>query len=229
MTSTAESYIEQLDSIAGWFSPRDAALFTYLLRTQVAAGAFGDLLEIGCFMGKSAILLGYGQGPDELVVCDIFGNPGLHHCCTDHPLFTAATADRFYANWDLYHPVRPVAYACDSLDLTHFIDNRRFRFIHIDGCHEFGCVATDISLAIGHAAPGCVIALDDYRATELPGVAAAVWQAVLAKLLFPFAVTDAKLYASASAEDAGVWLERLRRWHKTYELPGCEVVVMPPG
>lgn len=229
-----EVYVAQLDSIAGWFSLVDVLMFNDILRHQLEptyVGAPGDLLEIGCFMGKSAILLGYGQGENSLVVCDIFGDPDLHDCeaCTDHPMYRAATADRFCANWDLYHPVRPEAFACDSQHLEPRIAQRSFRFIHVDACHNYRCVQSDITLAVSHAAPGCVVALDDYRATQLPGVGAAVWQAVCFGLLFPFAVSDAKLYACVSANEARYWLDRLRGRGTTCAFPDYEVLVLPSG
>lgn len=237
MLTGTEVYVAQLDSIAGWFSLVDVLMFNDILRHQLEptyVGAHGDLLEIGCFMGKSAILLGYGRGEDSLVVCDIFGDPDLHACADDHPMFRAATADRFCANWDLYHPVRPEAFACDSQHLEPRIDGRSFRFIHVDACHNYRCVQSDITLAVSHAAPGCVIAIDDYRATQLPGVGAAVWQAVGSGLLFPFAVSDAKLYACVSGNEARYWLERLRGRGTTYALPVAhypdyELLVLPPG
>jgi len=51
-------------------------LFRKINELQHAEGKTGDLLEIGVYRGKSAILLGYLlQGEERLVLCDLFGAP----------------------------------------------------------------------------------------------------------------------------------------------------------
>lgn len=81
------------------------------------------------------------------------------------------------------------------MDLTL---DRPLRFSHIDGCHSYPCVASDIALGAAHTAPREVLALDDYRTEYLPGVAAAIWQAWAQGTIHPFAVTDDELYAATS-------------------------------
>jgi predicted O-methyltransferase YrrM len=43
-----------LDRIPGWFWPADQRLFAWFL----SAGTPGDLLELGTYLGKSAVLIG---------------------------------------------------------------------------------------------------------------------------------------------------------------------------
>lgn len=61
----------ELKDVPGWFPPLDQVLFTWFLEKQQLAG---DLLELGVYMGKSAILLGHHLRPGEaFTVCDLFG------------------------------------------------------------------------------------------------------------------------------------------------------------
>lgn len=59
------------DALPGWFNPDDLELFVRILEGQRGAGAAGDLLEIGAFQGKSAVVLGFfADATDRVHVCD---------------------------------------------------------------------------------------------------------------------------------------------------------------
>lgn len=222
----AEAYTAQIDTVRGWFYHPDVTLFGALLAVQLGGFVTGDLLEIGTYRGKSAILLGYGLRPDEqLVVCDLFGRVMGHtHILQRQKAYADLEQAQFLANWDRWHQRRPEVHACESGDLD--LDGRRFRFVHIDGCHSYQCVAKDVALAAQHAAEGAVIACDDYRTVQVPGVAAAVWQAVGDGLLYPFAATGMKLYGCASKSDQAYWLDQVRGRGEVYAFPGWEMVVV---
>jgi predicted O-methyltransferase YrrM len=217
-------YTEQMDNVDGWFFEADVELFSHLLACQTAEGIKGDMLEIGAYQGKSAILMGYGLRDDEeLVICDLFGAVMDHADIAQTPRreYAGLEQQQFLANWDRFHTRRPTLEVCESSALD--LGERALRFIHLDGCHSYRCVANDISLAVTHAAKRGVIAMDDYRGVETPGVAAAVWQAVGNGLLFPFAATYMKIYACASAADQSYWLERIRNRSDICALPDFEL------
>ena len=44
----------RVGAIPGWFNIDDLAHFSLLLNTQTTSGVHGDLLEIGCYHGRSA-------------------------------------------------------------------------------------------------------------------------------------------------------------------------------
>lgn len=204
-------YTEQMDKVDGWFFEADVELFSKLLACQTAEAVRGDMLEIGAYQGKSAILLGYGLRDDEeLVICDLFGAVMNHADIAQAPRreYSGLDQQQFLANWDRFHTRRPTLEVCESSKLD--LGDRSLRFVHIDGCHGYQCVANDITLAVTHTARRGVIALDDYRGVETPGVAAAVWQAVGNGVLFPFAATYMKIYACTSAADQRYWLERVK-------------------
>ena len=211
MTDPWILYTEEMDKVDGWFYQADVELFSHLLGCQTAEGIKGDLLEIGAYQGKSAILMGYGLRDDEeLVICDLFGAVTDHADISVVPRqqYSGLEQEQFLTNWDRFHSRRPTLAVCESSELD--LADRALRFVHIDGCHSYRCVAKDISLAATHAAERGVIALDDYRSVQTPGVAAAVWQAVGNGILFPFAATYMKIYACTSAADQRFWLERVK-------------------
>ncbi len=227
MTDPSLPDTAQLDAVEGWFYTVDVDFFSTLLGFQTADGIKGDMLEIGAYRGKSAILMGYGLRDDEeFVICDLFGAVMDH---ADIPLnrrqqYSGLEEDEFLANWDRFHSRRPRLEVCESSELD--LGDRQFRFIHIDGCHSYQCVAKDISLAAAHTAKRGVIALDDYRAAEAPGVPAAIWQAVANGVLFPFAGTWMKMYACASADDQKYWLERVRNRGEISVFPDFEMAII---
>ena len=227
MTDPSIPYTAQMDTIDGWFYAVDVDFFSNLLAYQRTEDIKGNMLEIGTYQGKSAILMGYGLRDDEeLVICDLFSAVMDH---ADIPLnrrqqYSGLEQEEFLANWDRFHTRRPTLEVCESSELD--LGDQVFRLIHIDGCHSYQCVAKDISLAVTHTAKRGVIAMDDYRAVEAPGVAAAIWQAVGNGFLFPFAATYMKIYACTSAADQSYWLERVRERGEIYAFPDFETVVI---
>jgi hypothetical protein len=224
MTDPWIFYTEEMGKVDGWFYEADVELFSDLLSRQLAEDVKGDLLEIGAYQGKSAILMGYLLRDDEeLVICDLFSAVMDHD---DIPLiprqdYAGLEQQQFLANWDRFHTRRPTLEVCESSALD--LGDRALRFIHIDGCHSYQCVAKDINLAATHTAKRGVIAMDDYRGVQTPGVAAAIWQAVGNGLLFPFAATYMKIYACTSAADQKYWLERVRDRGDIHALPDFEL------
>jgi methyltransferase family protein len=224
MTDPWILYTEEMDQVDGWFYQADVELFGNLLARQTAEGTKGDLLEIGAYQGKSAILMGYGLRDDEeLVICDLFGAVMDHAdiAQASRQDYAGLEQQQFLANWDRFHSRRPRLEVCESSALD--LGDRILRFSHIDGCHSYQCVAKDIALAVTHAGQRGVIAMDDYRGVRTPGVAAAVWQAVGNGLLFPFAATYTKIYACTSAADQKYWSERVRNRDDNIYFPDFEL------
>src|SRR5689334_17639302 len=72
-----QSTIASYRDIRGWFTPIDHRVFTGLLDEQ-AESTPGDLVEIGAFMGKSAVVIGgYTRADERFVVIDLFGDLSL--------------------------------------------------------------------------------------------------------------------------------------------------------
>ena len=222
MLESAAQYVQRCDEIPGFFYLADFVLFDFILAHQLDSGVTGDMLEIGVYRGKSAILMGCGLRPAErLIACDLFEEVLSHKDLGDEHRKTYGDLDaaEFCRNWDQYHSRAQLdVRVCDSAQLTEL---PQLRFTHIDGCHNHQCVRGDIELVAEHTGPRGVISLDDYRVTEEPGVAAAISEAVTSGELFPFCASDSKIYAATNLDDQAHWVAALKA------VPGVQVAPFP--
>lgn len=229
-----ETFLEVLckdGPMAGWFSDLDGCVFAEIMSRQPK----GDVLEIGTYVGDSAIPMGDFVKPDEkFVVCDLWEDVLTTDEIDykDRMHYAGLTLETFLKNWDDYHKHwRPEIRQCDSLNLD--LGDREFRFSHIDGCHMYEYVIRDIRLAADHCAEFGVLVMDDYRRQHVPGVAAAVWHAEHEGVIHPFATTPDKLYAATNPDAARHWLDVLAgsamqlEWDAdTYTFPTYEVLMV---
>jgi hypothetical protein len=203
LSSTTADLIERCKDVPGFLDGLDAALFLRLGEVQARHGIRGHLLEIGAWYGRSAIVLGAVKRQDEeLHVCDLFETPpptAAGRCelaGKDVPL-AAPSRTQFEAAYEGVHGELPVVHQCASSMLSASeLGANQFRFIHIDGSHNYDAVLRDIALARELAADKCVIIFDDFRNLGHLGVAAAVWPTVVSSEVEPFACTPAKLYTT---------------------------------
>lgn len=214
MSADLAPYLEAVDSIPGWFYPNDVALFVDISAYQRERGDSGDLLEIGAYMGKSAVLLGYLLGAGErLVVCDLFEADAASAEARREKdqWYQGLAREQFEENYGRYHDSLPHVVAGPSTELDQMGPDGSFRFVHVDGGHQYEVVRHDLECARRLLAPGGVVAVDDWRSVHTPGVIAATWEAVVADGLVPFCITEQKLYGSwdpataPSAEDVERW------------------------
>lgn len=194
---------EELHDIRGWLAPVDAQVLGVLLQLQTERGTSGDVLEIGAFEGRSAILLAKLLQPGEgLVVCDLFGDPapdGTNQSENDAQ-YAALRRATFEQNCRRHLVDQPEVHQCPSADLIDRLAAGRFRFVHLDGSHSYDVVRSDIDTARVLLGPGGVVAFDDYRSAHTPGVAAAAWSAVVEGALSVLCLTPSKLYATFDHE-----------------------------
>jgi len=223
--SDVAHYIErEMSEIPGWLSATDARIFEWISHLQGQRGLTGDILEIGVYRGKSAVLLGHLlRGRERLVLCDLFDQPvspsgappGPSAPADESPWYPGATLDGFLVTYGRYHAQPPVVYQCPSTELAAHENARGFRMIHIDGSHAYDNVRSDIALAATMLLPEGLVILDDYRSFHTPGVSAAVWEGVVNDGLLPLWLTQDKMYASWGL-DVGELREPLQRmFHRT--------------
>ena len=183
-----EYIIEGRESVPGWFERADAELFSAIDLAQRSAGLVGDILEIGCYQGSSAILLEYLRRPNEsLVVCDLFQDVAttlddFHHQ-TDS--YSDLSQESFESNFLRFHRSLPRIVAGPSTMLPSMNLGRTFRLIHVDGLHDYQIVRSDLLLAKSLLMPGGFVIFDDIITLHTPGVTAAVWEGVLHDDLVP--------------------------------------------
>ncbi|MEU8513954.1 class I SAM-dependent methyltransferase [Kitasatospora sp. NPDC048722] len=189
------------DDIPGWFFSLDRAAFGHLLASQSAAGVTGDILELGSYLGRSAVLLGDHLRPGErLTVCDLFdSDAGDADNAAEMAMSYRRTLTRsaFEANYLAFHDALPeIVQAPTSALADGRIPAGSCRFAHVDASHLYEHVAGDIAVARAALAADGLVALDDYRSEHTPGVSAAVWEAVFTGGLRPVLLTPMKFYGT---------------------------------
>jgi predicted O-methyltransferase YrrM len=207
-TPTVTSY----QDIRGWFARTDYRMFRGLLAAQ-ADSAPGDLVEIGAFMGKSAVVIGeHLRDGERFVVIDLFGDMSLLGQSTgdeanraeNQQSYPRLTRERFEANYLALHDELPVVVQAPSDRIMEHVEPGTVRFVHVDASHLYEPVAEDCRSVKKMLRPGGVAAFDDWRNAKCPGVAAAIWESVATDGLVPFAVSRNKLYAVHDGADRAV-------------------------
>lgn len=188
-----------IDDVGGWFRRTDQLVMDWLLGHQETTGVAGDLLEMGAYLGKSAILIGLHRREGErFVVCDLFGEEPP----TDENRRTAAfytknlTREAFEFNYAAFHNVPPEIIQAPTSVVPEHVPAGSCRFVHVDACHLYSLVREDIQTARSVLNRDGIVVFDDIRTAHTPGVPAAVWPEVTAGGLRPICITANKLYAT---------------------------------
>jgi hypothetical protein len=187
-----------LGEVPGWFWPLDQRLFAWFLGRETPHNPPGDLLEMGCYLGKSTIIMGEFLRPGEkMTVCDLFGSDD-GYTKEETKVFYQKTLNRraFEANYLAFHETLPELVEARTDVLATMIAEGSCRFVHIDASHMYDDVRGDILTAKKALREDGVIVLDDYRTDHTPGVAAATWEAVLCHGLRPVMLSSNKLYGT---------------------------------
>ncbi|MFI9363216.1 class I SAM-dependent methyltransferase [Kitasatospora sp. NPDC053057] len=192
---------QRRDDIPGWFFGLDRAAFSHLLSAQTAAGITGDILELGSYLGRSAVLLGDHLQPGErLTVCDLFDSEaGDADNAAEMTMSYRKTLTRsaFESNYLAFHRELPeIVQAPTSVLADGRIPAGSCRFVHVDASHLYEHVSGDILVARSALAEDGLVSLDDYRSEHTPGVSAAVWEAVFTGGLRPVLLTPMKFYGT---------------------------------
>lgn len=202
--------------ITGWFNWLDHKLFTTFLAGQEQSEP-GDLVELGVFMGKSAVVVGdYLRAGERFVVVDLFGDMSLLGSGSDDNAnrsenaksYPRLTRERFERNYLALHGSLPVVVQGPTTLVVDHVEPGQARFIHVDASHLYAGVSADCRNAETLLRPGGVVSFDDWRNAKCPGVAAAVWETMARRSLVPVATTPNKLYAVSG--DASAALDLLR-------------------
>lgn len=201
MTTFARTVITQFREetlkVDGWLEDIDCFIFHALLSYQTGESLQGDLLEVGVYQGKSAILLGmHLQGSEKMHACDIFDNqtdPANKNEIVNS--YSHFSREIFLRNYTKVIKSIPEVYACASSELGNLLTQKKFRFIHIDGSHLYEHVIKDLILASTLLEEQFgVIAVDDFRAEHAIGVSSAMWEMIYFHGLKPLILSSSKAY-----------------------------------
>jgi hypothetical protein len=195
---TVRSYAD----IDGWFFWHDRMMFDILLDAQEGLGV---LVELGAYLGRSAVIIGdHVRTGERFVVVDLFGDESaLTESAHDNAnraenrySYATLTRQRFELNYLALHNTLPEIVQAPSSTVVDHVEPRSAHFVHIDASHLYAQVAEDILNAQNMLQPNGIVVFDDYSNPNTPGVAGAVWEAVVTGGLVPFAVTPHKMYAT---------------------------------
>jgi len=202
-----EQYKKRMTEVPGGFEFTSLGVIDVLNDLQVATDVGGDILEIGCYLGRSSIALGYLlEDGEELHVCEPFPTPD-----PDDPDFLAHTIDwyepynqkMFEQNYLKFHTQLPHIYAHTSLELPGKLSPRTFRFVHMDGGHSPAALASDIALTRSLLVDGGIVAFSQFRSVHTLEVSAAVFGELAGSSLQPLCATPIHLFASWAPEPLG--------------------------
>ncbi|MFD4597161.1 class I SAM-dependent methyltransferase [Streptomyces sp. NPDC058464] len=189
----------RLDDVPGWFPVLDQVLFDWFLSRQEASGTRGDLLEVGVYMGKSAIFTGRHLRPGEsFTVCDLFEGdaPDSANRAESTKSYGRLTRRIFEENYLAFHDALPRVLQGPSSVVPAEVAPRSCRFVHVDASHLYEHVHGDIRAARELLLPDGIVVLDDFRSEHTPGVSIATWEAVLNGELRPICISTQKLYGT---------------------------------
>jgi hypothetical protein len=225
--------LEQLRQIPGWFTPTDQLLFAWFLEWQSLHNISGDLVEMGVYKGKSAVLMGAHVKHDErLIVCDLFGRAASEEDI-------GAAASKFYRdnlcrqdfeiNYLAFHDTLPCIVEGPSSTILSHVNPGTARFVHIDAAHRYANVRQDIAATRTMLRRDGVVVLDDYRTAHTPGVGAAVWRAVLHDALVPICVSETKFYgtwgpAGQIQQDLSAWISAQTLTYDVHEIEDLSLI-----
>lgn len=188
-----------LGEVPGWFDGVDQDLFEWILKDFAQILPEGDLVELGAFLGKSAIHMGrFLRGSEHFYVCDLFGTrpPDGSMSRSAQAFYSEPFRSTFERNYLRFHRRLPTIVQAPTAEILRYVTAGSCRFVHIDASHEYAQVSCDAQAARRLLAPGGVVAFDDYRAEHTPGTAAAVWEVVATGGLRPACLSEAKFYGT---------------------------------
>ena len=161
---TFQRYLQVSRSVEGWFIDAAAATWDCLLDFQQTSKIAGNLLEIGVWNGKSALMsvLHAGAGEIQLLVDPRDMQQALANI---QQLRAEATIDAFH---------RPSRALFKHPEYRNMLSS--FRWIHIDGKHTAQDVSVDLRLADELLNDMGMVVLDDFFHEGYPQVTQAVYQ-----------------------------------------------------
>lgn len=229
--------VKSINDIPGWFYWADRAVFQAILDAQRDT-APGHLVELGTYMGKSSVVVGEFQRPDErFVVVDLFegvdvlgetdaDRANLQESLKSYKSLTRQAFEHYYSSirGDL-----PEIVAGMSSEIVDHLEPGSVRFMHIDASHLYDAVRVDVDSAFRLLRPGGVVVFDDIRSEHTPGVTAAAWEAVFRYGMIPVALTTQKLYAVFNEPELAretvrhLYETDERIWHEVQDIAGHPV------
>lgn len=163
--SILETYKEKSSILKGWFNAESQAIWDSLLTWQKTKNISGNMMEIGVFHAKSALLSTLHASKDD--TC-IFVDPILNEkICT---ILNAA----HIGGSEKTQFIKAIS---EPLDNPQFLSkwNKSCRWFHIDGEHSGMAVTHDLKIADALLNRQGIISIDDFLSPSYPQISQAVF------------------------------------------------------
>jgi Methyltransferase domain len=188
---------KKIELVPGWLDYRNAQLFVTLSSSRLLGA--GNFLEVGVFFGKSAVAMGYGRNNDEkIVLIDPFETILIPSNNYDEnsqvSLYKDLTLTKMLNFFSFAHKLHPEIHVGSSKDILPQITDQ-FKFIHLDGAHNYIDVKKDIEYSLKLLSKRSILVFDDYMHSEYPGVTKAINEAIVGDLIIPI-LNAGKLYCA---------------------------------
>jgi hypothetical protein len=166
--SPLQRYLKDFPDIPGFFQFESMVIWDFLLTAQERLGVKGNLLEIGVYKGKSAVLAALYMRPEEwCVFVDI------------SPMPESEAAIR------KFRPANNLFLQCRSGDLMSHRELREaagtFRWCHVDADHTGYSTMHDMEVAAYLLRESGIICIDEFFNFRYPQLTAAVYQFLAAR------------------------------------------------
>lgn len=218
-----------------------------LAQTQVKINVHGDLMEIGLFHGRTAVLLGLLRNEDEnFIGIDAFGHSGeIQHedrqLDLDYYGDGTLIKESFQRNWDKYvsavHPNQsnPILLEKDSRQVTPQdlkSLTKGVRYFSLDGGHSEKSTFHDLELAESVVVDGGILVVDDYFLEDCPAVSVGTLRYFLSResKFVPFLVFCGRLFFTTAAYkkiyQEAIFSGNIHRWVRFGEFLSQPIVCL---
>jgi hypothetical protein len=195
----------------GWLFPAEKTLLYSLAQGVPRDGA---IVELGSWMGRSAIMLAKGSmagcGAPVFAV-DVFSTDGGETAPLYAPFLNSgsvdylATFEQNIGNAGVASLVRPIK--STTIEAARDWVGPRVRFLYIDANHSYRAVRDDFLAWAIHCGPGSWCAFHDYSNPKARGVQRFVDRLLATKILTETGYADSIVYGKLTVTDP----DRLRR------------------
>ena len=170
--------IKKISLVDGMLSDFSIAVVDSLLQFQGEEGVSGNLLELGCYKGKTALLLGLHLSDGEYVdLVDIYDQLERKILEENNIQFYLQTANT------------------ENRQKNLKLKRNSYRFIHCDTSHTYANTLADLNLSRKLVADKGLICIDDFANLNYPGVIPAVYRFLFKRKEFVmFLMTEEKAY-----------------------------------
>ncbi len=170
--------LDQISLVDGMLSEFSSAVLDSLLYLQSEEEIKGNLLELGCYKGKTALLLGLHLRKGERIdLVDIYDQLDRKILEENNIQFNMLLANS------------------ENRQKKLKLKKRSYRLVHCDTSHTYANTIADLNLSRKLVTEKGLICVDDFANLNYPGVIPAVYKFLFKRKKFViFLITDEKAY-----------------------------------